>query len=439
MKLRQLILKDIKNVVYDVKSLAILVIMPVVIMTILGFSLKGMFSSDVSSGVTLLNVAVVKEYDLDQDIERFKEESKTNSMINGENIDIDSLNMETIFFDDFLDHKDMQEFISYRLADASEIPELMDADAISAAIYLPENFVYDGLINFAQGGRKEMGITVETNPDYSFSSSIVVSIMKEFTDNLNLQKARNSALIGDLMANDLSAYLGNITDNMSDSPTLDVVINKESVDQQKSISSFQYYAAAIMSMFLLYAASFGGKAILSERKEYTLARMSVAGITIYHVIISNFVRIAMLCILQSAFMIVFSRLVLGVIWGNPLSVIIGMLLMSTTVGAIGMLLSVITLSTGNYRIANFFEFIIIQFMALVGGSFIQLEVLPEPIRNLSFLSVSGLGIKMYSNAMYDLPLSSSFASYRTLLLYTVATLLVTMFIVQVSGKKVKAC
>jgi len=219
MKLRQLILKDIKNVVYDVKSLAILVIMPVVIMTILGFSLKGMFSSDVSSGVTLLNVAVVKEYDLDQDIERFKEESKTNSMINGENIDIDSLNMETIFFDDFLDHKDMQEFISYRLADASEIPELMDADAISAAIYLPENFVYDGLINFAQGGRKEMGITVETNPDYSFSSSIVVSIMKEFTDNLNLQKARNSALIGDLMANYLSAYLGNITDNMSDSHT----------------------------------------------------------------------------------------------------------------------------------------------------------------------------------------------------------------------------
>lgn len=441
MNLFHIIIKDVKNILYDVKSLAILVIMPVVIMSILGFSLKGIFSDESGSGIDTIQIAVVKEYDAIAEKEAFIEDFSDSSMVSIEDDLLEDTNLEKIFFDQFMENEDLKEVVQYQLVEPEEIAGLMESDEIAAAVYLPEGFVYDGYLNFLSSGRNEMTIQVVSNPDYSFSSQIVVSIIEGFTENLNIQKARTGALIGDLIAKGLGSHIGDVMDNMPDMAVenAEVAIDYQSANHQESITSFQYYAAAIMSMFLMYAASFGGKAVLSEKREYTLARMAVTGTSIYKVVFSNFVRIAMLCMFQSLFMIVFSGVVLGVHWGSLIGVALGVLLMSLIIGAFGMMLSIITLTRGTYSIANFFEFVIIQLMALVGGSFIPIEVLPEAVGNLSFLSLSGLGLKMYTNAMYDLPLSANSGTYSLVIAYTVAIFIISFVMIQVSGKKVTAC
>ncbi len=441
MKLRNLIVKDIKNIVYDGKSLAILVIMPIVIMTILGFSLKNMFQDGTGSGLDTFKIAVVKEYDSQIDKEAFLRDFSDSAMFSEESMDLEDVNLERIFFDEFLDNEDLKEAVEYRIATDDEIEGLMDSGDIAAAVYLPEGFVYDGYVNFMTPGRNEINIDVVGNPDYSFISQIVVSIIDGFVDGLNIQKARIGAFQGDLISQEMGGIIGDVMENMEliviENP--EVTIEQATTDKRKSITSFQYYAAAIMSMFLLYSASFGGKAILSEKKEYTLARASVSGVSINAFVFSNFVRIAFLCVFQSTVMIVFSSLLLGVDWGSIPNIVVGVLLISSTVGALGMMISVITLTSGTFGIANFFEFVIIQFMALVGGSFIPVEILPEAVGKLSFLSISGMGIEVYTAAMYELPLSATGGTYLLLAGYTIGLTLIALILIKINGKKVRAC
>lgn len=441
MNIKNLIIKDIKNIVYDGKSLAILLIMPIVIMTILGFSLKNMFSDGAGSGIDTFDIAIVKEYDAAIEEKQFINDFSDSNMFAGESLDLNDVNLDRIFFEEFLGNGDMKEVIRYELIEGSQVDELMANDSVVAVVYLPEGFVYDGYINWLTPGRNEIKIEVVGNPDYSFISQIVISIMDGFTDSLNIQNSRMGAFQGDLISKGLGNILDDVMDNMEEITVEnpDIIIEQKTTERQESINSFQYYAAAIMSMFLLYSASFGGKAILSEKKEFTLARASVSGISINAFVFSNFVRITFLCLFQSTVMVLFSSLVLGVEWGNLLVLTVGILLVSLTVGAMGMMISVITLSTGTFGIANFFEFAIIQVMALIGGSFIPIEVLPDAVGKISFLSISGLGIKVYTAAMYDLPLSASRNTYGILIAYTAVLVLIALLLIKINGKKVKAC
>ena len=48
---------------------------------------------------------------------------------------------------------------------------------------------------------------------------------------------------------------------------------------------------------------------------------------------------------------------------------------------------------GNYKLANTFENVIIQIMALLGGSFFPVDLLPEIVQKFSFLSLNGVALK----------------------------------------------
>lgn len=439
MSLLQLVIKDVKNVLYDAKSLAILIIMPVVIMTILGFSLKNMFGDSGGPGMQALPIAVVKEYDLEAEKKQFLDVFSNDSTIDMSTFDIDTINLETIVFDEFLDNEDL-DIITYKLVDESEIEQLMADNDIVAAVILPEGFIYNGLVSFTGQGRNIAEIEILANSETSFYASIVNIIFESLTNQINLRQARNNAFVGDLIVKGQGEMLSMIMENMpSEVEDFTISIQEQSVNKQESINSFQYYAAAIMSMFLLYAATFGGRAILDEKKEYTMARLSVGGISLNKIVISNFIRIALISIVQSIVMIIYSQIILGVNWGNILTVIVSIFATSLVVGAFGMLLSVLTLMTGTYNISNIFQLVIIQFMALVGGSFIPIEVLPEGIANVSFLSISGLGLKMYVNAMYDLPVSSNYETLGILLIYTAVLIILSEVLIVINKRKVKTC
>jgi len=439
MSLLQLVIKDVKNVLYDTKSLAILIIMPVVIMTILGFSLKDMFGDDGGSRMKALPIAIVKQYDLEAEKQQFIEAFSSDSKIDISSFNIDEVNLDTILFKSFLDNEDM-EIIEYNLVLEEEIQQLIDNNDIVAAVILPEGSVYNSLVSFTGQGRNIAEIEVLANSETSFYASIVNLIFESFTNQINLRQARNGAFVGDIIAKGSGNMLSTIMENMPEEAIdFTITINEQSISKQDSINSFQYYAAGIMSMFLLYAATFGGRAILDEKKEYTLARLSVGGISLNKIVISNFIRISLISVVQSIVMIIYSYLVLGVSWGDLTTVIVSILATSIVVGAFGMLLSVLTLITGTYNILNIFQLIVIQFMALLGGSFIPIEVLPKAVGNLSFLSISGLGLKMYINAMYNLPISSNYKTLGTLLIYAIVLIVISEVLILLNGKKVKAC
>jgi ABC-2 type transport system permease protein len=65
--------------------------------------------------------------------------------------------------------------------------------------------------------------------------------------------------------------------------------------------------------------------------------------------------------------------------------------------------------------ANIFETVIIQTMALLGGSFFPIDIMPSIFQKLSFLSVNGVALKAYLKIMtgYGTPEIMSHAAILT--------------------------
>ncbi len=388
-----------------------LIVMPIVLMSILGASLKGVFSDENNSGsIKNINIAIVKEYNFEQEKEKALEISKSFFKdMKTEGINYDKINPEKIFFQDFLESKQLNGMLRYVITDRKQGEKMLAENEISALVILPKNYVYNTFINYTSAGRGVVRIETIKNQDSQFYAEIVEMLVDGFLNAMNNAVSRKMVLIEAVVLNKLNAEtIGNLSDSIGikEDNSKNIII-KELTGEDK-INSFQYYAVAIMSMFLLYAASIGGKALIEEKNDFTLQRAEASGISLRQIAYSNFFRIVVIAIIQSAIMIGFSRLFLGVIWGDLATVIIALISSAISVGGMGFFVAVLTLITGRYYIANIFEFAIVNMMALIGGSFIPVELLPKALQKIDFLAINGSALKLYLNAMKYRPIEESY-------------------------------
>ncbi|HOE57474.1 MAG TPA: ABC transporter permease, partial [Bacillota bacterium] len=171
------------------------------------------------------------------------------------------------------------------------------------------------------------------------------------------------------------------------------------VEGRKSIGSFDYYSAAMMTMFILFAASHGGRMLLEEKENITYQRMIIAGTPKLCILAGKFFTVFLIALLQMSIMITFSHFILKVRWGNTSAIIFISLSAAFAVAGIGCALAAATYRSGNYKMADFFETAVLQTMALLGGSFFPTEVLPSMLQKLSFLSINGVALKAYLKIM----------------------------------------
>ncbi len=429
MRFTDLLIKDIKNIVYDVKSLAIILIMPIVLMSILGMSLQGVFGDEDDSGVAMTRIGIVKAYDYEDEI--YKVEGRIDLSAYDQDT-LESLDAQKNFFS-LMDSDDLSSFLVYNLYEQEEGYEALKDGDISALIILPKNFVFNSYM-MLEGSRLVTDIEYYINPDNAFFATIIQGIIEGYTDMNNHIYAQQRVMAMTLLSSGNGEALASINDRM-DQEAMEIGqinLTVQSTNRQETINSFQYYAAAIMCMFLLYSAGIGGRALLEERNEKVIPRLTVGGHSLFKLVMSNFVRVMILAIIQSVIMISYSSIVLGVDWGSLLTVSIAVLCSSFAIASIGMLIAVITLIANNYKVANLFEFAVVYIMALVGGSFIPVEGLPDLLQKLGFVSVNGQALKMYINGMYQLPLSSSIE--QMMVMFGFGAVFITLSLILIKGR-----
>lgn len=407
MTILNMIIKDLKIILSDKKALGTILLMPVILTTILSGALKGNFK--IEDSTRTVDIAIVKEYDKKQDIEKLKDTMKSTLGMADIKIDIEELlennqNIEEIFFDDFLENEDIKEFIDYEITDRQRAEKLLKDGEISSIVILPEKFIYNANVNFLTTYRNETEVKVIGHPDKSISTQIVESIMKGFTDNLSsiiigknvfIEKALEEGASFEIF-NSLDTVIESIIDELNSSrPEVEDI----TLEGRKPVSSFGYYSIAMTTMFILFSAGLGGRALLEERDNSTYQRMLVSGTSKANIITGKFFTVFFLAMIQIITMITFSTLVLKVDWGNIFNVIAISLLSCFAVAGLGILIGALTFRTGNYKMANVFETVIIQGMALVGGSFFPTEIMPSFVQKISLLSVNGLALKSFHKTM----------------------------------------
>ena len=390
--------KDLMVFLSNKKSVFLFVLMPIVLTTILSMSLKDAFSKDGS--LETIEIAIVKQYNSEEDFKKFlkKIEGLTDNEFDFDN---SKINPENIFFDDFLENEDIKEIISYKDVGSVEADRLIKNKEISAIVYLPENFIYDQLINFAMPNRNEIDIEIALNPEMEYSGEIAKMIIESYFIRMNdIIVRKNSYLeIGSeyLEIDELFDNMDTIIENLTgdDFEDKNYEIEKLKIPGERSIDSSTYYSIGMMGMFILYVAGYMGKELLREKKNITLDRGTVAGISYTKILASKFIATFILCLIQMSVLIIFSRIVLGVKWMNSLEIILGIIFTSLGISGFGIFLSSLTLYYDNYKVANIFENIIIYVFALIGGSYVPVNQLPDFIEKFKFIAFNGIVLDLF--------------------------------------------
>ncbi len=410
MKLIDLIIKDLKLMFGDRKALLIMIIMPIVLTTILSFALNSNFEDSLSTN--RIKVAIVKEYDKEYDngklISEFTDGFFTQYVSEEQSAEImnsvDNIDVEKIFMEDFLENEEIKKIIEYQVANKEDAMKLLEEKKVATVVILPKNFIYDMNINFLTPFRNKVDIKVIGHPEMQFGTQITESIMMGFADMTSSMIIGKNVFLESAIENDFGQNIIQNLDNVIEGITqnfdkLGVNIEYEKLEGRKPITSAQYYAVAIAAMFILYAAGHGSKLLLDEKNNITYQRMMIAGTPRWKMLLSNFVTIYVLALLQITILLIFSTLVLKADWGNPLYVLLISLCVVFATAGVGILVSVITFLSGNYNVGEVFQSAVIQAMALLGGSFIPIEILPKFMQHLSNFTINGLAIKSYLEIM----------------------------------------
>lgn len=404
--LLNLYIKDLKVLLSDKKGLLIFVLMPIVLTTILSFALSGSFGDP--GRMDAIPVAVVSQYDLETEMENFR--AATVGMVSEQETDkmIEAIDFETMFFKTFLEDTELRAIIDPKVMTLESANAALEEESVIAIIVLPEGFIFNQYVNFMLPSRNPMAVEMILHPDYNYSGQIVQSIFESYFDALNKQIVNKNVYLS-VGSTYFESEL--LFETMADVAFDDTGISQtsfvsmETVPGKKLVSSFTYYAIAMMGMFILYSAGYMGRELLREKKMLTLDRGVVSGVLYGKVLVAKFMMTVTLCFFQMNALILFAAVVLKVDWSNPLKILVGILFSSFAVSGVGVLISAITLTADNYKVADIFENLLIHVFAFIGGSYIPVEGLPQIVVQLKYFALNGIVIDLFINIYQNAPWS----------------------------------
>jgi len=406
--LLSMIWKDLLISLRDKKALIIGLLMPTILTTILGFALSGVMNQNTT--MSPARIAIVNQDNHYRDVERIKD--FLNNSIFAKQIPrhqkeeiLDSLNkfdFEKILFEEVLQDKELQKFLTYRKMTLEQAQKALENKQITAAVVIPQNFFYDTFVNFVMPMRIPVTIQVIKHPDQVLKGKIVEGILKAFTDALSAGiVAKNTFLEIAIEKNlGIKAYeeIGEITQNNYNMGIRDLKLNRISEAGKKSISGMQYYAVGMGVMFVLYAAAYGAHYTINEIKNKTYYRMILANTGLFRIFVSRFFATSIFALLQIGFLILFSMLVFRIEWGEWPGVLVLSMCLALAIGALSVLLSSINLRLKDARASIIFQAGVIQFMALIGGSFFPVELIPV-LQQLQGFTINGIAMQGYLKLM----------------------------------------
>lgn len=302
-------------------------------------------------------------------------------------------------------------FLSADLADlleptASDSPEaarqLIDSDQASAAVIIPEGFTRS--IIPAQGtmfspnavAPQAVQIEVYANPSRPTGAGIVKAIVDEFVSRVEEGRVSGMTSILGLLQSGLlnpqnaeseaRALFKNVEETESTAITLKT--DKEGAAAME-FDLLAYFAPGMALMFLMFTVSYGGRSILAERAQGTLPRLMISPTHTAQVLGGKVLGIFFMGVAQVGILILASTVFFQVKWGDPLGIIV--LILAAVFGAAGWGMLITALARTPAQVASTGSAVMLIF-GILGGSFINLEVMPSFIRLISNITPNKWGL-----------------------------------------------
>lgn len=363
-------LKDVKTWMRDPSALGVLLAMPVVLILILGSAMGGLGGE---GGGMVGQVAIVN--------------SDTAPVAEGEN-DIASEIVAMLS-----DNEAIADIFEIQVReDAEEVRAEVEKGDLIAALIIPAGF--NESVNNAEPAELE----VMKDPGSELSANIWESIVRSISIELSRvsvvaqtagQAAGTAVQEQGLPPQVVEAVIGSAiaaatADDAVNPVTTEVVETKKDI---KAVTALDYYSLSMTSMFLLFCAMFGSFAFITERREQTMSRLLSTPTSRSSFVGGKMLGIMLLGLIQFGVLYAYTSTMMQVNWGE--SVTGTWLVAAAEVAAATGLAVLIASLAKTERGAGGIGPLLIQIMALTGGAFFQLSVLPPWLQPVRYFSVVG--------------------------------------------------
>jgi ABC-2 type transport system permease protein len=154
-----------------------------------------------------------------------------------------------------------------------------------------------------------------------------------------------------------------------------------------------YMAPSMAIMFLMFAATAGGRSMLAERDAGTLPRMLATPTSSAQVIGGKMLGTYLTGLSQMAVLILAGGLIFDVHWGEPLAVVLLVLALVAAATAWGMVIGAYARTPGQ---ANAVGIMLALIFGALAGNFVPRQLLPQVLQTASYISPNAWGLESFS-------------------------------------------
>ena len=376
------LLKDVMLLLRDRSELLVLLAMPFLLIAILGFSLRGIFSGDLEA--LEMDVALVDQDDEAQAVEAIQNEIDAMGIPqpNAEALKqaAASISPQTMVVT-MLESENLQELITLQRMDQTQAEESLEGETIDAAIIIPAGFAEDSIRNMllgSSGGAELQMIAADLS---SPQADVLQSVLDEFVQTVNFEAAIFRLTGGESGA------------------AIEPGGGVETITARQPVSSFQYYTIGMAVMFVLFVGSTIAAQANLEQKHMVFDRILLSNRPPLLYLGSKALAAASIVLIQLTLLFGLSALIFRTFSASSLSFWIGIALISVVlslaVGGLAALMTSMTLRLQSDAVPAIFSGGVIALMAFLGGSFMPMDGTPDILQSIGNWTPNGAAMTAY--------------------------------------------
>ncbi|WP_434303803.1 SagG family ABC transporter permease subunit [Clostridium botulinum] len=371
MKILNILKKEILQNLRDKKSMFLMTLFPMLLITILGTVFSGNFASTINIPEINVMYSINKDVKIDKNFKDFTKEIEKTMKVN---------------FKETKDEKDALEKISNGKTDVYiKIPN-------DKKIYIYENNLR------------------------AFNSQLVSTLLDTFVDKVNMTKevvSKNPRALSKIKVND--------------SPNF---INTKTIEGKDSPRGIDYYAVTMLTMTILYGTAVGAMSIASEIKRRTYKRLICSNTSPLKILFSKIVASFLVIAFQSFLIYLFSKYILGTNWGNNklalVSVVASLIFMAVSAGVC------IANTVKNEGLMSIIIYMFVPVLTFLGGGYVPLEPIGSKMLN-SISNISPL--KWSNDAIFKIIFGNNLSIFGTTILINIGAGVLFLLIAMLFPRK----
>jgi ABC-2 type transport system permease protein len=321
-------------------------------------------------------------------------------------------------------------------SDYAAAKQSVDDNQVAAVLLIPAGFTESIIPQNAQTVSGEaVQLELYGNPTSPTSVSVIQSIIDNFLSQVETSRVGGNVIIGQLITSGIiqpeqaqaagDAY-GAAQTAAAGSGSSIKFTSLTGQGESTNVNTLAMLAPGMALMFLMYTVTNGGRSLLVERNQGTLARLAVSPTRISQVLGGKVFGIFLTGVVQMTILIGASSLLYKLSWGDPFALIV--LILAAVFGATGWGLILCAIAHTPGQVSSIGSTLMLSF-GLLGGSFFSLDRLPGWVQIISHISPNAWGMDGFTTLalggrLTDLGLPILGLVTMGALLFVVATVLI---------------